>query len=24
MQATVERILAAPPDVARRAKHLLE
>ena len=24
MQATVERILSAPPDVARRAKHLLE
>jgi tripartite-type tricarboxylate transporter receptor subunit TctC len=24
MQATVERILAAPPDVARRAKHLPE
>ena len=24
MQITVERILAAPPDVTRRAKHLLE
>jgi len=24
MQTTVERILTAPPDVARRAKHLLE
>jgi hypothetical protein len=24
MQTTVERILAAPPDVTRRAKHLLE
>jgi hypothetical protein len=24
MQTTVERILSAPPDVTRRAKHLLE
>ena len=24
MQTTVERILTAPPDVTRRAKHLLE
>jgi ABC-type phosphate/phosphonate transport system substrate-binding protein len=24
MQTTIERILAVPPDVARRAKHLLE